>query len=271
MTVNKTNIITLICNKGGVGRSTTAINYAWSLAIKDKKVLVCDLDAQANASSTLALDYGTDVVDRGKNMTNLLKSSGEGALDFIVDTRNENIKLLASTLVLDSTEGEVKSFLDLNIFKLFDHMFNNKLKEEFDYIIFDTPPLKSSVLTLNALLISNWYWYILSAEDQWSFDARIVTEKIMKDVRKLNRKIKPLPVLLTKYISSSSQSVQMKKAALKAFKSSIVKTPITYSTVVAKSHSKRKSIHESSPNHQIAKEYDKVAESISNFINKKKK
>ena len=90
MTVNKTNIITLICNKGGVGRSTTAINYAWSLAIKEKKVLVCDLDAQANASSTLALDYGTDVVDRGKNMTNLLKSSGEGALDFIVDTRNEN-------------------------------------------------------------------------------------------------------------------------------------------------------------------------------------
>ena len=102
MTANKTNIITLICNKGGVGRSTTAINYAWSLAIKDKKVLVCDLDAQANASSTLALDYGTDVVDRGKNMTNLLKSSGEGALDFIVDTRNKNIKLLASTLVLDS-------------------------------------------------------------------------------------------------------------------------------------------------------------------------
>ena len=120
-------------------------------------------------------------------------------------------------------------------------------------------------------VISNWYWYILSAEDQWSFDARIVTEKIMKDVRKLNRKIKPLPVLLTKYISSSSQSVQMKKAALKAFKSSIVKTPITYSTVVAKSHSKRQSIHESSPNHQIAQEYDKVAESISNFINKKKK
>ena len=154
MTAKKTNIITLICNKGGVGRSTTAINYAWSLAIKDKKVLVCDLDAQANASSTLALDYGTDVVDRGRNMTNLLKSSGEGALDFIVDTRNENIKLLASTLVLDSTEGEVKSFLDLNIFKLFDHMFNNKLKEEFDYVICDTPPWN---LFVDAKIVSKYF------------------------------------------------------------------------------------------------------------------
>lgn len=266
----KTNIITLICNKGGVGRSTTAINFASSVANMDKKVLVCDLDAQANASSSLALDYGRDVVDRGKNMTNLLKSVGEGAIDYIVETRNENIKLIASTLVLDSTEGEVKSFLDLNIFKLFDHLFNKRLKEEFDYIIFDTPPLKSSVLTLNALLISDWYWYILSAEDQWSLDARIVTEKIMEDVKKLNKKIAPLPVLITKFVKNSKQSDQMKKAALKAFSASIFKTQISYSDIIAKSHSRRKAIHEYSPNHQVALEYDKVADLVSKFIKKKK-
>ena len=39
-------------------------------------------------------------------------------------------------------------------------------------------------------LVTNWYWYVLSAEDQWSLDARIVSEKIMQDVRKLNPKIK---------------------------------------------------------------------------------
>ena len=85
------------------------------------------------------------------------------------------------------------------------------LKSEFDFIIIDTPPQKSSILTLNALLTSDWYWYVLSAEDQWSLDARIVSDKIMQDVRKLNSKIRPLPVLMTKFVNGSSQSIEMKK------------------------------------------------------------
>ena len=76
MAAKKTQIITLVCNKGGVGRSTTAINIAWSLASKNCNVLVCDLDAQANSSSSLAKNYQQDVVEDGRNVTNLLKSSG---------------------------------------------------------------------------------------------------------------------------------------------------------------------------------------------------
>ena len=101
MASKKTQIITLVCNKGGVGRSTTAINIAWSLANKKSNVLVCDLDAQANTSSSLARDYQQDVVEDDRNVTSLLKSSGDSAVDYIVDTRNPNIKLLASTLMLD--------------------------------------------------------------------------------------------------------------------------------------------------------------------------
>ena len=82
MAKQKTQIITIVCNKGGVGRSTTAINFAWSLANKRKNVLVCDLDAQANSSSTLAKNYNRDVVENGKNITNLLKSSGDSASDY---------------------------------------------------------------------------------------------------------------------------------------------------------------------------------------------
>mgnify|MGYP001981235239 CR=1 FL=1 len=63
MATKKTQIITLVCNKGGVGRSTTAINIAWSLANKRCNVLVCDLDAQANTSSSLAKNYQEDVIE----------------------------------------------------------------------------------------------------------------------------------------------------------------------------------------------------------------
>ena len=113
MAIKKPQIITIVCNKGGVGRSTTCINFAWSLARKRKKVLVCDLDAQANSSSTLAENYNGDVVENGRNITNLLKSSGDGASDYIVDTRNPKIKLLASTLMLDSTEAVSYTHLPL--------------------------------------------------------------------------------------------------------------------------------------------------------------
>ena len=68
MATKKTQIITLVCNKGGVGRSTTAINIAWSLANSKCKVLVCDLDAQANTSSSLARNYQEDVVEDGARL-----------------------------------------------------------------------------------------------------------------------------------------------------------------------------------------------------------
>ena len=119
MATKKTQIITLVCNKGGVGRSTTAINIAWSLANSKCNVLVCDLDAQANTSSSLAKNYQVDVVEDGRHATNLLKSTGDSAKDYIVDTRNPNIKLLASTLMLDSTEGEIKSLLDLDLYLVY--------------------------------------------------------------------------------------------------------------------------------------------------------
>ena len=270
MAKQKTQIITIVCNKGGVGRSTTAINFAWSLAKKRKSVLVCDLDSQANCSSSLAKNYNRDVVENGRNITNLLKSSGDNATDYIVDTRNPKIKLLASTLMLDSTEVEMKSLLDTNIFRLFTHFFNRKLKSDFDYIIFDTPPQKASVLTLNALLTSSWYWYILSAEDQWSLDARVVIKKIVGDVKKLNPRIKPLPVLLTKYINNSAQSKEMKSVATNAFDSGIFKITIPYSNIVPKSHGSRQAIHEYSPNHMVAKSYDKVVLAVGRYVGKKK-
>ena len=271
MAKQKTQIITIVCNKGGVGRSTTAINFAWSLANKRKNVLVCDLDAQANSSSTLAKNYNRDVVENGKNITNLLKSSGDSASDYIVSTRNPNIKLLASTLMLDSTEVEMKSLLDTNIFRLFIHFFSRKLKSQFDYIIFDTPPQKASVLTLNALLISNWYWYILSSEDQWSLDARVVIKNIFDDVKKLNPRIKPLPILLTKYVNNSAQSREMKSVADDKFSSGVFNATIPYSNIIAKSHSSRQSIHEHSPGSLVAQSYDKVALAVGRFVNKKKK
>jgi cellulose biosynthesis protein BcsQ len=93
----------------------------------------------------------------------------------------------------------------------------------------------------------------------------------MQDVRKLNPKIKPLPALMTKFVNGSSQSIEMKKIAASEFKAGVFKTTIGYSTVISKSHSNRKAIHEFSNGHRVAKHYDSVALAINRYIAKFKK
>ena len=81
------NIITLLCNKGGVGRSTTAVNIGWSLAEAGKHVLICDLDSQANASYNLSKDY--TIVESGKNISQMMANGSTGSFyDYIKDTRH---------------------------------------------------------------------------------------------------------------------------------------------------------------------------------------
>ena len=93
-----------------------------------------------------------------------------------------------------------------------------------------------------------------------------------KFIKKLNPRIGPLPVLLTKYINNSPQSKEMKSVAAEAFDSGVFKTAIPYSNIIAKSHGSRQSIHEYASDHVVAKSYDKVALAVGRFIggNKKK-
>ena len=102
-------------------------------------------------------------------------------------------------------------------------------------------------------------------------DARVVIKKIVDDVKKLNPRIKPLPILLTKYVNNSAQSREMKSVADDKFASGVFNATIPYSNIIAKSHSSRQSIHEHSPGSLVAQSYDKVALAIGRFVNKKKK
>ena len=165
------NIITLLCNKGGVGRSTTAVNIGWSLADAGRHVLICDLDSQANASYNLSKDY--TVVESGKNISQMMANGTGSFSDYITDTRHSRLKLLGSTLFTDKTEADLRRNQTMNSHRIFERKLDRSTREGFDYIIFDTPPSKSSILMLNALIVSGWFWYIIGAEDQWALDARV--------------------------------------------------------------------------------------------------
>jgi chromosome partitioning protein len=135
-------IIALANQKGGVGKTTTAINLAASLAALDKKVLVADADPQANASSGLGIDI--------KNIKNTIYEGLIGKVspsDIVLKTPFENIDIISSHINLVGAELEMVQ-MDNREKRLRDLLL--PLKDRYDYILIDCSP-SLGIITVNAL------------------------------------------------------------------------------------------------------------------------
>lgn len=139
----KTEIIAIANQKGGVGKTTTAINLATALAATGKKTMILDLDPQGNASTGL----GQERTDRDNNSYEIIM--GQIALSqAIVPSIVPNLFLVPSTIDLTGAELELvnESQRTYRLRKA----FRDPVVEEFDYILIDCPP-SLNLLTLNAL------------------------------------------------------------------------------------------------------------------------
>jgi len=135
--------IIAICNqKGGTGKTTSAINLSTYLALEDKKVLLIDLDPQANATSGLGIDkYKIE-----KSTYHILLDEAE-IKDILQVTSIENLKLAPANINLTGAEVELVGMLGR------ENALKRKvlyIKEEFDFIFIDSPP-SLGLLTINAL------------------------------------------------------------------------------------------------------------------------
>lgn len=139
-------IIALINQKGGVGKTTTAINLATYLADFDKKVLLVDLDPQGNASSGL----GIDIRNLPKGLYHALVG-GEHPRDLILKVDGVYHDVLPSSQDLAGAGVEMVQF-DNREFKLSEVL--GKVRDEYDYIIIDSPP-SLGLLTINGLVASD--------------------------------------------------------------------------------------------------------------------
>ncbi|MDL2224330.1 AAA family ATPase [Bacteroidales bacterium OttesenSCG-928-M06] len=139
-------IIALANQKGGVGKTTTTINLAASLAAMDKKILVVDADPQANASSGL----GVDIREVENSIYECIVNEIDSA-EAILETEVPNLYIMPSHIDLVGAEIEMLNFEDRE--KVLKGILD-KIKDEYDYILIDCSP-SLGLITVNALTASD--------------------------------------------------------------------------------------------------------------------
>jgi len=216
----KEKIISIINQKGGVGKTTTVINLAAGLSMKGKKILVIDLDPQGNATTGFGVS-NTDSPD--KTIYNVLNGK-KNISEVICKTNFENLNLIPSNVDLSGLEIETAGD-NKRAFILKEQImaYLNDSRGSYDYVLIDCPP-SLSLLTIMALVASNSLVVPLQAE----FFALEGLTQLMKTIERIKSNLNPeliiKGILLTMYDKRNKLSAEVEKEAREYFKDKVYQT-----------------------------------------------
>lgn len=238
-------VITVINQKGGVGKTTTAINLAFGLAYLHKKTLLVDFDPQGNASNGSGCRLGL------RDLTVLEALKGKNVHNCLYTTNAKNLTILPSLITLADVElGKI--VLDDGLYSL--KKIIEQVRNEYDYIIIDCAP-SLGVLSENVLVATDSVLIPIQCE-YYALEGATQLLKTIRDIQKdYNHSLKIEGVLITMVDTRTKISHEIQLEVRRHFKDRVFNTVINRNIKLSEAPACGESIYEYDPKSEGSRNY----------------